>query len=159
MTLYRLYLRSRIRRELLSPGQVRCETERLAPSTVGQLERPSMIYGEHCYSYVITGREELEAEDDAAALAIARSVSEAAGDVCDAFELWDGTRQIDQSRMATLPTSVVTAQWQEHIIRAEEALLNSGWAIARSRRLLARFEALRREAARSDAVSPAPQAP
>ena len=114
-----------------------------------------MVCGDHRYSYVITGREEFAAENDAAALAIARGIFDAATDLCDAFELWDGSRQIDQGRMATLPTSVVAAQRQEQIIRAEEALLSSGWAIARSRSLLARFNELRAEAPRGDSASPA----
>ena len=142
MTLYRLYLRSGIRREPLEPRQTRCAAYPLTPPCAEREERPSMICGDHLYSYVITGREEFEAENDAAALAIARTILDAAGDVCDAFDLWDGTRQIDQSRMATLPTSVVTAQWQEHVIQAEEALLKSSWAIARSRSLLKRFNEL-----------------
>jgi hypothetical protein len=152
MTLYRLYLRSRIRREPLLPQAA----EPLASSPAGRKERASMICGDHRYSYAITGCEEFETENDAAALAIARSIAEAAADVCDAFELWDGPRQIDQARMATLPTSVVTAQWQDHVIRAEETLLNSGWAIARSRRLLARFDQLCKDAANGDPVSPVP---
>jgi hypothetical protein len=155
MTLYRLYLRSRIRRELLAPDQSGCETEPFAPPPVGQLEHPSMVFGDHRYSYVITGREEFEAENDAAALAVARSIRDAASDLCDAFELWDAGRQIDQSRMATLQTSVVTAQWQDHVIQAEEALLKSGWAIARSRRLLARFDELRKQPPSGESVSPA----
>lgn len=114
-----------------------------------------MVCGDHRYSYAITGCTEFEAENDAAALAIARSIFEAATDVSAAFELWDGTRQIDQNRMATLPTSVVTAQWQEHVIRAEETLLKSGWAIARSRTLLARLEQLRGQAPRGEPVAPA----
>ena len=114
-----------------------------------------MICGDHRYSYAITGREEFEAENDAAALTIARNIFDAAGDLCAAFELWDGTRQIDQSRIATLPTSMITAQWQEQVIRAEEVLLSSSWAVARSRRLLARFEELRQRATTGDPASPA----
>jgi len=156
MTLYRIYLRSHIRRELLQADQPPyCQTESFAPSPVEQLEHPSMVFGNHRYSYVITGREEFQAENDAAALAIARGIYDAASDLCDAFELWDAGRQIDQSRMATLQTSVVTAQWQEHVMRAEEALLNSGWAIARSRRLLARFHELHQHRKGSDLGPPA----
>ena len=153
MTLYRLYLRSSIRRDPLSPGEVPCAA---APSPAGREDHPALICGAHRYSYAIAGSQEFEAENDAAALAIARSIAEAAGDLCDAFDLWDGTRQIDQSRMATLPTSVVTAQWQDHVIRAEEALLSSNWAIARSRGLLARLNELRVQAASGDpAATPA----
>ena len=115
-----------------------------------------MICGDHRYTYVIVGCEEFEAENDAAALAIARSIVDAADDLCDAFELWDGTRQIDQNRMATLPTSVVTAQWQEHVVRAEEALLASGWAIASSRRLLDRFNKLHKQSSSDDPASTVP---
>ena len=155
MTLYRLYLRSRIRREPVQPRQAGCAAAPFAPSPVGREERTSMICGNHRYSYAITGHEEFDAENDAAALAIARSILDAAGDLCDAFELWVGTRQIDQNRMATLPTSVVTAQWQDHVIRAEEALLSSGWAIARSHSLLARFDELRKRSSSGDRAPPA----
>ena len=156
MTLYHLYLRSRIRREALQPREAGCAAQPFTPSSAGREECPSMIYGDHRYSYVIAGCEEFEAENDAAALAIARAVFDAASDLCDAFELWAGARQIDQRRMATLPISVVTAQWQEHVIRAEEALLNSRWAIAHSRRLLSRVTELRQEATRRHPVAPAP---
>ena len=154
MTLYRLYLRSRIRREPLQPREVGCAAQPFTLSSTGREESPCMIYGDHRYSYVISGCEVFEAENDAAALTVARTIFDAAGDLCDAFELWDGARQIDQRRMATLPTSVVTGQWQEQMIRAEEALLSSRWAIAHSRRLLARFNELRQEGARGDPVSP-----
>lgn len=146
MTLYRLYLRSRTRREPLAPGKTPCEPVPSSAPAAGREERPSMIYGEHRYSYVISGCESFEADNDAVALAIARSIFDAATDLCDTFELWDGTRQIDQDRMATLPSAAITAQWQDHVISAEEALLSSGWAIARSRRLLARFDELRDQA-------------
>jgi hypothetical protein len=155
MTLYRLYLRSNIRRERLKFRQIDRATEPVAASPAGTEEHPSVIYGEHRYSYAIVGREELEAENDAAALAIARCIFDAAGDLCGAFELWDGTRQIDQSRMATLQTSMVSARRQEHVIRVEEALLSSGWAIAHSRRLLARCDELRLQATRGELASPA----
>ena len=112
-----------------------------------------MICGDRRYSYSIAGTQEFEAENDAAALGIARIIFDAAGDLCDAFELWDGTRQIDQNRVATLRTSAIIARWQEHVLCAEEALLSSGWAIARSRRLLARFNEMRGQT-KSDRVSP-----
>lgn len=155
MTLYRLYLRSRIRRELLSPRQTGYDPEPFVLSPAERAERATMIYGDRRYSYVITGREEFAAESDAAALAIARNIFAAATDLCDAFELWDGPRQIDQSRMATLRAGTVTAHRQEEVIRTEEALLSSNWAIARSQRLLARFDELCEEAASRDPVLPA----
>jgi hypothetical protein len=152
MTLYRLYLRSRIRRE---PFQPRHDVAAVPLAPAAGEEHPTMICGDHRYFYAITGCNEFEAENDAAALAIARCIRDAASDLCDAFELWDGGRQIDQNRMATLQTSVVTAQWQDHVMRAEETLLASGWAIARSRRLLARFDELRKTAPAANPVSPA----
>jgi hypothetical protein len=147
MTLYRLYLRSHVRREPLPPGQVRPEAAWFVSSLEGQTDQLSMISDGQRYTYMITGCEDFAAENDAAALAIARSIFDAATDFCDAFELWDGTRHIDQSRVTTLETRAVIAQRQEHVIRVEEALLNSGWAIARSRRLLARFNEISAETA------------
>jgi len=154
MTLYRLYLRSRVRRERLPLGQTGCDAETIVPSPAGREERPAVIYGNHRYSYAIIGSEEFEAENDAAALVIARNIFDAGADLCDVFDLWDGTRQIDQSRVATLQTNVISARWQDQVMRAEEALLNSGWAIAHSRRLLARFNELRAEATGDDPISP-----
>ena len=154
MTLYRLYLRSRVRRERLPLGQTGCDAETIVPSPAGREERPAVIYGNHRYSYAIIGSEEFEAENDAAALVIARNIFDAGADLCDVFDLWDGTRQIDQGRVATLQTNVVTARRQDQLIRAEEVLLNSGWAIAHSRRLLARFNELRAEATGDDPISP-----
>ena len=156
MTLYRLYLRSRVRRERLPPRKIDDAAEPLPASPTGREEHPSVIYGDHRYSYMVAGCEEFAVENDAAALAIARTIFAAATDLCDAFELWDGPRQIDQSRMATLQTGTVAVHRQEQVIRTEETLLNSGRAIARSRRLLARFDELRTEAASSgDPASPA----
>jgi hypothetical protein len=149
MTRYRLYLRSHVRREAVSQGKSsHAATEPTAP---GQEQRPSMVFDDHRYSYVISGCEEFDAENDAAALAIAREIFNAASDVCDAFELWDGTRHIDQSRMATLQTTALVAHRQEHIVRTEEALLNSHGAIARSRRLLERFNEIRKASAANPA--------
>jgi hypothetical protein len=151
MTLYCLYLRSHIRRT-----REQSEAQQSSPSPAGRKESPSMIYGKRCYSYAISGRHDFEAADDADALAIARNIFDAATDLCDTFDLWDGTRQVDQSRMAILQTNAACARRQEHVIRTEEALLSSDWAIARSRRLLARFNELRESSASTgDPVSPA----
>jgi hypothetical protein len=154
MTLYRLYLRSNVRREPLAPRDVPREAGRSARSPAGREEHPSMIGFGHRYSYAISGSEAFEAENDAAALAIARTIFDAATDLCDAFELWDGTRHIDQSCVTTLPVRTVVARHQDDVIQTEELLLSSDWAIARSSRLLARFDALREEAP-IDPVSPA----
>lgn len=153
MTRYRLYLRSRIRRELLAPGDTRVESQPAAGAE--RQEQPAMIYDDRRYSYVIGGREDFEAEDDAAALAIARVVYDAAGDCCDAFELWEGTRQIDHNRITSLKASALCARRQNEIIRTEEALLNSRWAIARSRLLLARFDEMRKESTSGSSAAPA----
>jgi hypothetical protein len=155
MTLYRLYLRSRVRRELLAPQRTRRKAESAVPPAAARIEHPTMICGDHRYSYAIAGSEAFEAENDAAALAIARSIFEGAADLCDIFDLWDGARQIDQSRMVTLETGLAADYRQEHVIRAEEALLSSGWAIARSRRLLARFNELRQRSTSDDPGPPA----
>ena len=155
MTLYRLYLRTRVRRELLAPGQAAIEPQCFLPSPSGREERPTMICDDQRYSYVISGREEFEAENDAAALAVARVIGNAAGDLCDAFELWDGTRHVDPSRIVPLDPSIVSASHQDDILRTEEALLSSRWAIAHSRRLLARVKELRGETASAPSAPPA----
>ena len=102
MTVYRLYLRSHVRRESFP---ARPTDHAAGPSVPSPKGRPSMIYDNRRYSYVIHGCQEFETDNDATALAIARNIFDAAGDLCDAFELWDGTRHIQQSRMAALRTS------------------------------------------------------
>lgn len=152
MTLYRLYLRSRVCRELLAPGEIDVVPDPFMQAWAGRQERPTMVCDDRRYSYVISGREEFEADNDAAALSIARVIYDAAGDVCDTFELWDGTRQVDQTRIVPLRATALAAGRQNEVVRTEEALLHSRWAIARSRRLLARLEELRDSATAESAT-------
>ncbi|HEY3919447.1 MAG TPA: hypothetical protein VGL83_16785 [Stellaceae bacterium] len=143
MTTYRLYLRSRVRRECLSAEELRAEMQAVL---AGERESscPTMIYEDRKYSYAIRGCQEFEAQDDIAALTVASLIYEACSDICDLYELWEGTRHIDQSKFHCLPSaSAIRAKAQAAAVEAEEALLNSGSIIAQSRRLLARLSELR----------------
>jgi hypothetical protein len=94
----------------------------------------------------IQGRDEYEAEDDRAAMAIAEMLCDACSDVCETFQLWDGARRVDLS-FSRLPCPSVTPEQvgaiaQMPLIRREEAIRDSQWAVARSKRLIERMERL-----------------
>lgn len=145
MTTYRLYLRSRVRREFLSAAELRAETQAFLAGTRGEV-CPTIIYEDCKYSYAIRGCQEFDAEDDIAALMVATLIYEACSDSCDLYELWDGTRHVDPQKLRhRAGASAIHAQSQEAVIATEEALLNSRSVIAQSRRLLARLSELRRD--------------
>jgi hypothetical protein len=90
----------------------------------------------------ITCRHEFTAEDDARAREFAELLAEAASDVCDTVEVWQG------GRVVVGPERVQrNGEWKaysfvpESIVAAAEAVLDSGWAVARSKLLLSRLEA------------------
>jgi hypothetical protein len=90
----------------------------------------------------IVGRDEFEAEDDRAAIAFAEVLCDACSDVCDHFELWQGVRRVgacDRGECAKQDAWRLNAQTQAAAAEHEERLLDSKWAIAKSRRLLAQF--------------------
>ena len=97
----------------------------------------------------ITGREDFDAADDVAALSIARILCEACSDICQSFELWQGTRRLRARqppyRRATALADLDDAG-QRAAIETEEAIARSQWRIAQSERLFARLKAVRSSA-------------
>ena len=89
----------------------------------------------------MVGRQEIAADDATGARLIAGAVFDGCGEDCDSFELWDGAYRID----ARLPLTAggLSRLHQAQVIAAEEAIARSRWAIARSKRLLARLGALK----------------
>src|SRR5690348_2807004 len=92
------------------------------------------------------GRHEFEAENDRAAMMIAELLADACSDLCETFELWDGARRVDASYSKmpcpTVSAEHVAAMTQTSLIRREEAIHRSHWAIARSKRLIEKMERL-----------------
>ena len=43
----------------------------------------------------VVGRDLFDAEDDARAMAIARTLCDACSDICTGFDLWQGVRQVE----------------------------------------------------------------
>ena len=95
----------------------------------------------------IHGRDDFEANSDVAAIRIARVLYEACSDVCESFELWQGTRRL-RARQAHCWKANLADLIEAHqrvVIEREECISHSEWMIARSQRLI---EALDRAAAR-----------
>jgi hypothetical protein len=94
-----------------------------------------------CRVGAIIGREDLlDAKDDTTALVISVQLFEACSDLAAGFELWHGPRLIGTSyarRPQIDGAASVNAETQARVARHEELLLDSHWAIAESRRLLA----------------------
>src|SRR5215470_10726250 len=86
----------------------------------------------------ISGRQEFDADEDVAAIRVARVLYDTCSDICQSFELWQGKRQINAQQphhsRASL-TDLIEAH-QRVTIDAEEVISQSRWMIARSRRLI-----------------------
>ncbi len=97
----------------------------------------------------IVGREDFHAESDGAATLLAGLLGEACSDMCDSFEVWHGTRRVAAPFTVLAPRQAsarqITAKMQESILRHEESIQKSKWAIARSRRLLERMQKVEAE--------------
>jgi DNA-binding response OmpR family regulator len=96
------------------------------------------------------GRHEFYATDDDAAMMIATLLCDACSDVCETFELWDGTRRVDMSieQKPALTAEQINAHAQESAVQSEIAIRDSEWLIAQSQRLSERIQKLTDEAAR-----------
>ena len=92
------------------------------------------------------GRHEFEAGDDLTAMMVAEHLCDACSDICESFELWDGVRRVDTSfsRMPhpAVPLEQISLAAQNSIIKSEDAIRRSHWAIARSERLAERINLL-----------------
>ena len=84
----------------------------------------------------IEGRQDFEADEDIAAIRIARVLHDACSDICQSFELWQGTRQIRAQHQQTDHFAELIEDHQRLTINTEELISQSDWRIARSRRLI-----------------------
>jgi hypothetical protein len=86
----------------------------------------------------IHGRQDFEADDDVAAIRIARVLYDTCSDVCESFELWQGKRQIraQQAHHSRASLADLIEAHQRVTIETEEVISQSDWVIAQSRRLI-----------------------
>src|SRR5215469_3773456 len=98
----------------------------------------------------ITARDEFEAENDETAIMIAGLLSDACSDLSPGFELWQGARRVVpdvKKQVAGHPNqsrTAITLKLQNIVLEREEILQQSHWLIAKSKRLQARVEELRK---------------
>jgi hypothetical protein len=83
----------------------------------------------------IVCRHEFAADSDADARQIGETLAEAASDICEGFEVWQGTRAVARSETSAEPRGPVQAS----VMAIADAVLHSGWDVANSRRLAARL--------------------
>src|SRR5262249_52738398 len=95
----------------------------------------------------VCGHQEFRARDDGAALLLAEIIFDACADECAKYELRRGRQRINpptgpifEQRMA----GRVSRDTQLNAIALEERLQQSSWAVARSRRLMARIDSLKK---------------
>jgi len=104
---------------------------------------------------------DLNAQNDGDALALVHAMQHACSDMPVTMELWQGARRIPGVSGKT-PSALketwedMLARRQEALLETEEALSNSGTAIARSRRLQERIEDTKRAMERRKAPLSAP---
>jgi hypothetical protein len=102
------------------------------------------VYFRNQYKFVV-GRDDFAAEDDARAMAIARTLCDACSDLCTSFELWQGVRQVEMGsspRRPDLNFDQFVEQVQNVIVERELVLRESRWVIAESQRLLQQTQRL-----------------
>jgi hypothetical protein len=87
-------------------------------------------------SGVIVGRDEFDAVDDATAYAVGESLYFSVSDCCNSFEVWQGARPIQPP--TSTPTQINETA-QAIVAEREEAIRESNWPIASSRKLLQRL--------------------
>src|SRR5215469_561440 len=98
----------------------------------------------------IAARDEFEADNDESAITIAGLLYDACSDLSSGFELWQGARRVvpDVKKQATAQpnqsSTAITLQLQSVVLEREEMLQQSQWLIARSKRLSARVDELRK---------------
>ncbi|HEX6840797.1 MAG TPA: hypothetical protein VF113_04685 [Stellaceae bacterium] len=111
----------------------------------------------------LLGRHEFEANDDRAAMAAAEQLWDACADVAASFELWDGVRRVD-TEFSKMPCPTVSAEQvmmaaQVSLVKHEEAMRRSFWALASSERLLQRIRELGSSPVAKNSASDAPNSP
>ena len=98
----------------------------------------------------ISARDEFEAEDDETGTTIAGLLYDACSDLSSGFELWQGARRVvpgvrkQVARHPNPSSTAITLKVQNIVIEREEILQQSHWLIARSKRLQARVDELRK---------------
>jgi hypothetical protein len=104
----------------------------------------------------IVGRDDFEAKNDESALWMAELLCEACSDRCDSFDLWQGRRRVGSSLSGPRAGVVeMTPQIQEELRRRQEAIRDSRWPIAESRRLLERIRQLEPQGSALEGAPPA----
>ena len=87
----------------------------------------------------IACREDFEADNNTAAISIARVLYETCSDVSDHFELWQGSRPVHDPYKPN-PEKICLADLieshQRIVVEKEETIRDSKWMIAESRRLI-----------------------
>lgn len=94
---------------------------------------------------VIVGRDDFEANDEESARSIADALYDSCSDQCSGYELWAGMALlIDYAEPAPHPTSgALRDHHQSIVVEREEAIQQSGWALASSHRLLQQLGAMK----------------
>jgi len=98
----------------------------------------------------IAARDEFEAENDETAITIAGLPSDACSDLSSGLELWQGARRVVpdvKKQVAGHPNQssiAITLELQNIVLEREEILQQSVWLIAKSKRLQARVDELRK---------------
>jgi hypothetical protein len=95
---------------------------------------------------VICGRYDFEADDDDRAGEIAEILFDACSDRCASWEIWDGQVLLmsgPQKVRVQVRASNMAERRQQNIVRHEEAIRDSEWAIASSERLLVELDKLK----------------
>jgi hypothetical protein len=100
------------------------------------------------YFYVkgeIHGRQDFEADDDVAAIRIARVPYDTCSDICESFQLWQGKRPIPALQPHHQKASLgdLIEEHQRVVIDTEEILSQSRWTIANSRRFIETLDRLK----------------
>jgi hypothetical protein len=84
------------------------------------------------------GRHDFEADDDVAAIRVARVLFDGCSDVSQSFELWQGRRRLpaNQPHHSRASLADLIEAHQRLTIETEEAISRSNCTIARSKRLI-----------------------
>ena len=94
----------------------------------------------------IVGRHDFTADNDQAAVTTADVLCDACSDRCDAFEVWNGDRRvIGLTPRSDRSADLIMGRSQKSIVECEEAMQQSEWIIAKSKKLMERLSELRAE--------------
>ena len=92
----------------------------------------------------IVGRHDFTADDDQSAATIGDVLCDACSDRCDSFEVWNGDHLVvGRSLHSPRSADVIMERSQVSIVKCEEAIQSSQWAVAKSKKLMERLDELR----------------